>query len=267
MTSAWRTFDCPGSRQRWRYLDDGRIEIDGEGTPEWEEWPPLVNQYRDHIRAASDATGVPEIYIATIMALETRGRSVCLTPGGKICEGPSCTCSGAEGCGAMAIMAHIASALLGRSVTCQEMMADVGLAARAGAEGLKVCMQKYGDDLPKIAVCYNAGKIKCGTGSTFGTIKEACPDPRGWGVVVGCVYSSSDAGDGRCAPSVKYPAAGTAPYVCTSEYPRTAIRFYNAALRHYQGGVISSLSSWLQKLIVLGSGILTGWTLANEFRK
>jgi hypothetical protein len=255
MPSEWHTFDCPGSTQRWRYLEDGRIEIDGEGAPEWPTWPELVNDHQPHIQAAAKVTGVPELYIATIMAMETRGRSICLRPSGGICEGPGCTCSGAEGCGAMAIMAHVASALLGQPVTCQNMMADVGLAARAGAEGLKVCRERFGDDFPKIAVCYNASKIKCGRGFTFGPIKEACPDPRGWGVVVGCVYSSADDGSGRCAPSVRYPEPGTSPYVCTSEYPRTAIRFYNAALKHYSGAAAPSVGDELiRNLLMFGIG-------------
>ena len=138
MPSEWVKFDCAGSSRRWRYLEDGRVEIEGEGTPAWPSWPDGVNQRRSLIQSSADKYGVPEEYIAAIMALETRGNNVCRTRSGGICYGPGpCNCISGEGCGLMAVMGSTASNILGRGVTCAQLMADEQLAVDAGAAYLK----------------------------------------------------------------------------------------------------------------------------------
>jgi hypothetical protein len=268
MPSEWRSFDCPGAHNRWRYLDDGRVEIEGEGTPAWPSWPEGVNQRRGLIEAASRKHGVPEEYIAAIMALETRGNNVCRTKAGGLCYGPGpCDCISGEGCGLMAVMGTTASNVLGRGVNCAMLMADEELAVDAGAAYLKYNLDKYGDFL-HAAVAYNAGSVKCGRGRVFPGRAEYCPDPGGWGVVVGCVYSNQDYGE-RCAPA-QIPSNGA--YVCTSEYPRTAARMLNAAVEHYLGRRITPDQPDVpvgeplgtgEKLFIMGLGAVGGYALVE----
>jgi hypothetical protein len=268
MPSEWRSFDCPGARNRWRYLDDGRVEIEGEGTPAWPSWPDGVNQRRHLIQAASAKYDVPEEYVAAIMALETRGNNVCRTKAGGICYGPGpCDCISGEGCGLMAVMGTTASNILGRGVSCAQLMADEELAVEAGTAYLKYNLDKYGDFI-HAAVAYNAGSVKCGRGRVFPGRYEYCPDPGGWGVVVGCVYSGQDFGE-RCAPA-QLPQYGA--YVCTSEYPRTAARMLNAAVEHYLGkrispdepGPVDELPlNTGEKIVLMAAGAIAGWSIVE----
>lgn len=232
MDTTWKTFNCPGSTRRWRYLPDGRVEIGGEGVPERTDWPakisterrPLVEQF-----AAKHA--LPAAWLATIMAMETRGETVCRTLGPGLCYGPTCTdCLSSEGAGLMATKPATATAMLGRPVSARELMRDDAVAVDAGAAYLRYQLGRYESDFVKAAVGYNAGSVRCGQGKTYdpeGGQHEPCPDPGGWGVIVGCVYSAR--GGPNCAPS----PSGRGPYICTSDYARNAIRFLNAAVRYY----------------------------------
>ncbi len=234
--SDWQQFACAGARNRWRYLADGRIEIDGVGTPEL-DWPQDVNRWRGLIESSAAKHGVPPAWIAAIMAQETGGRAVCLDAANpsRVCYG-ACQCVQNEGAGVMAMLPSTATGLAGRKVTSQELMDNTALAIDLGTKFLKSNLDRYNGDYLHAAVSYNAGRVKCGRGSTFvpagaGWPREPCPDT-GWGVVFGCVYANKKYGD-RCQAS----STGVKPYVCSTDYPRRAIESQNAARHHFEGRI------------------------------
>lgn len=235
MPSDWISFDCPESRKRWRYLDDGLIEIEGEGSPAM-AWPSKVNEWRDLIEAAAAKHQVPPVWVAATMAMETGGRNLCLnkTPPPAVC-GPPCACVQNEGAGVMAMLPSTASGLAGRSVSSQELMDDPPLAIDLGVKLLANLLDKYNDDYVKAAVAYNAGSVRCGRGKVFvpagaGWPREPCPDT-GWGVIFGCVYTDKKYGP-RCQPST----TGFKAYVCSTVYPQRAIESQNASRQHFENG-------------------------------
>jgi hypothetical protein len=240
--SDWWQFDCPSSARKWRYRDDGFIELDDGSIPMYPRWPESVNQYRQQIEEAAAKWDFPPEWIAATMARETGGRSVCL-PGKHGCTGPNCrhaggvcegvcsSCSGAEGCGLMAVMPR-------PDVTCLDMMSDPAVAIDRGCWAMDQCRRllgdHYGNEYLHLALCHNAWLRKrpdgswynkCGRGSYKG---QTCPDPQQWGVVVGCIKYGSDLGP-RCAP------AEGGGYVCSTEYAQTAVEFHNAALVGFLG--------------------------------
>ncbi len=231
--AGWQDFGCSGSARRWRQLENGMIEIEGQGTPlAARAWPTKVNERAESIGRWAAHYEVPEPYVAAIMALETAGENVCRTAAGGLCHGGDCECVSGEGCGVMATLpATYQLALeLDHRPTCSEIMSDEDQAVRAGTAYLKMLLDKYDGDFVKAAVAYNAGSVRCGRGKTWGSQypKQECPDPSDWGVVVGCVYG--DQQGALCAPTT---VDGTPPYVCTNDYPGTAIRWLNSALQNY----------------------------------
>ena len=238
----WQKFNCPGSVRQWRQLDDWRIEYAGEGMPVWSNWPSKVNERAPLIEASAAKYGVPAVYIAAIMALETRGENVCIVLPWKICYSPDCPCVNNEGCGLMATLRWTADGALGRprgTTTCRELMTNLQTAVDAGTAYLKDCLERNGWDFVKAGVAYNAGSVRCGRGSTpkitkkDGTVVRRRPLPdTGWGVIVGGGWSDKSYG-ARCAPA--QPGYNHKAYVCTSEYPKTVGRILNAALINYAG--------------------------------
>jgi len=236
MDASWRKFSCPGSSRSWRYLPDGRIELQGEGVVSG-PWPEHVNDWRDLIEASALVNEVPAAWVAAIMAKETGGRNVCLDadalPGYRACSAP-CRCVQNEGAGLMATLPATASSMMGQRVTSQQLLNEPATAIEAGVRYLRYQLDRYGGDFVQAAVAYNAGSVRCGRGSTFrpaGTDwpKEPCPD-LGWGVVFGCVYANAKYGE-RCVPS----STGVKSYVCSTDYPRLAIHAQNAAREHFEG--------------------------------
>ncbi|MBW2673159.1 MAG: transglycosylase SLT domain-containing protein [Deltaproteobacteria bacterium] len=236
MDASWRKFSCPGSVKSWRYLTDGRIQLQDEGVVS-SPWPERVNDWRQLIEASALVNEVPAAWVAAIMAKETGGRNVCLDadalPGYKACSAP-CRCVQNEGAGLMATLPATASSMMGQAITSQQLLGDPALAIEAGTRYLSYQLNRYGGDFVQAAVAYNAGSVKCGRGSTFrpaGTSwpKEPCPD-LGWGVVFGCVYANAKYGE-RCVPS----STGVKSYVCSTDYPRQAIHLQNAAREHFEG--------------------------------
>lgn len=237
MTTEWRSFNAYGcnSSRSWRYLDDGRIEIEGLGMPD-RSWPAGVDHYLPLLQKWSDHYGVPVAQAAAIMALETGGTNVCRTSSGT-CTGANCTCVSGEGCGPMATMPGTVKLVVGLDHTpsCNEIMGNEDMAVQAGVGFLKMQLDRY-QDFVAAAVGYNAGSVKCGAGKTWGSSypKQSCPDPEGWGVVVGCMYGSRSGS--LCVPS---QVDGTPPFICTSNYPHTAATFLNAAIGHLGGEPIT----------------------------
>jgi hypothetical protein len=216
-SNLWSTFACPGTARRWRILPDLRIEIEGHGSP-IQPWPKGVDQWSDLIALKAAEYSVPAYWIAAIMALETAGQpGLCL----KTSDG---SCSTREGMGLMAMLLSTANTLAGRTVTEEELLNDYDLQIDLGAKLIAQLSDKYQGDYVKVAIGYNAGSVRCGSGNTFQQPKEPCP-PTPWGVVMGCIRTSR-AINSYCAPSTVDPAK----FACPVNYPQVAIGTHNAAL-------------------------------------
>lgn len=213
----WVSFDCSGSK-RWRYLADGRAEIEGEGSPVL-SWPAAVDQWHEPVERAAAQFGVPAAWIAAIMAIESGGKA------GQCRKKADGTCSSSEGVGLMAIMAATATIMAGRPVSSQELLTNNELNIELGSKYLKYHLDQYGGDPVKASVGYNAGKVRCGQGTVFGPSDELCPRTD-WNVVEGCVTAPRDYQDLVCAPSSE--EAGK--YVCSIDRPRQFIKALNAAI-------------------------------------
>lgn len=230
----WLQFDCAGAVHRWRYHDDGRIEVEGRGIEE-ASWPSAVNQWRPLIEASADRNALPSAWVASTMAQETGGRSVCLSATTLGACGAPCECVPNEGAGLMATLPMTASSMMGRKVSSQQLLDDPELAIEAGTRYLKYQLDRYDGEFVHAAVGYNAGSVKCGRGGVFVPAgkdwpKQRCPDT-GWGIVFGCVYADRKYGT-RCAPSG--PGAPK-PYICSTNYAGRAVQMQNAARTHYEG--------------------------------
>lgn len=234
VASVWQSFDCPGSTRRWRYDDQGFIEVEGVGTPML-AWPDQIERWRPLIEQSAAKYGIPAAWVASTMAQETGGRNVCLDASNpsRACS-PPCNCVQNEGAGVMAMQPSTASGLAGRSVTSQELLDNPALAIDLGAKLIAANVDKYHGEFVHAALSYNAGSVRCGRGQTFVPSgrdwpREPCPDT-GWGVIMGCVYTDRQYGD-RCGPS----STGVKPYVCSTDYPMHAIEAQNAARVHFDG--------------------------------
>jgi len=271
MPSEWRSYGCPESTKRWRYLDDGRIEVEGTGTPE-ASWPGGVEFWRPHIEAAAKKYGIPPAWVAATMAQETGGRNVCLGLDNRVCYAP-CQCDPGEGAGVMAMLPSTATILAGRKITSQDLLNDPVLAIDLGAKLIRTNLDLENGEYMRAALRYNAGSVRCGRGSTFIPAaykgvwpKESCPDT-GWGVVMGCIYSDKKYGT-RCAPS----QSGTKAYVCSTDYPSRVVETQNAARRYFEGSIPTetpppalAASSPSGNLAFALAGVLAGWAAMSYF--
>jgi len=216
----WVSFDCAGSK-RWRLLSDGKIEIEGEGSPA-SRWPTAVDQWKQSVVHHSSTYNIPPAWVAAIMSIESGGnKDACrrTASGG---------CSTREGVGLMALMPGTALSMAGRPVSQDELKSNPDLSVALGTKYFKMGLDAHGGDPVKASVQYNAGRVVCGHGRTWvpdGNMpREDCPTTD-WNVVEGCVTSARSYGS-RCAPSTLEPGK----YVCTIDRPREFIMALNAAV-------------------------------------
>jgi len=218
----WTSFDCSSTTRRWRELDNGKIEVEGLGTPV-RAWPEKVNSWSNIIEDKAAKYNVPASWIAAIMAIESGGETnVCYKIGGQ--------CSTADGAGLMAVLSYTANGLIGRPVGPHEMMSDPDLAVDLGTMLIRRLIDRDGEDFLKVAIGYNAGSVKCSYGSSGTTVKdgygekESCPQTP-WGVRMGCVRTSK-AINQYCGSSSVKPGY----YNCPVDYPGNAVKSLNAAV-------------------------------------
>jgi hypothetical protein len=162
------------------------------------------------IRASASKYQIPAAWLAAIMALESGGKP------GLCARLPDGTCAQNEGAGLMAILPSTASLLAGRGVSSQELLSNNALSIDLGAKYLRQNLDANVGDFVRAAVAYNAGSVRCGTGSTWrpsGSSLPKFPCPTTWNVIMGCVDVPMGSGN-----------------VVSNDYPRAAIRFLNAAL-------------------------------------
>lgn len=214
------SYYCKESTRGWRYLADGRVEVQ-DGPSQAYTWPKRVNDWAALIADKAHKHGIPAVWVATIMAIESGGRpDVCYRPGGA-----GSPCSTADGAGLMAMLQSTATSYAGRPVTLQELMDDPDLAVDLGAKMIRHLSDTHAGDFMKVALAYNAGSIRCAAGSSGSTVqspKEPCP-PTGWGVKMGCVRTKYSGP--YCVPSTVSPGMN----VCPNDYPGRAAAALSAA--------------------------------------
>jgi hypothetical protein len=178
MPSAWLTSGC--SDQAFRILDNGAVEIDGQGIPT-KPLPPAVLGWKDLVGRVAAKEGFPAHWIAGVMALESGGNPNAGSP------------AGAQGL--LQLMPATARALAGRTLGPGEIL-DPELNVTLGARLLAKLSKRYNGNLVQVFFAYNAGSALCGAGVSHGYGNPAdkgnpC-SPNVWNVVADC-YSSSQA--------------------------------------------------------------------------
>lgn len=199
MPTEWRTFDQCNATEKWRYLDDGHIEIAGRGVPT-RPWPAAMDQWHDVVNAAATKWGVPPAWIAATIMHESVGKQNSCFPcsaSPRGCESSPDGCDHGDGFGLMALLTSTASKLAGRSVSADELRSDPLLNVDLGTQylraGLDASQQHFGaDDIVWAGVAYNAGSVRC--------TSAECPQD-GYGVVYGCIVGASGE-----RISTRYPA-------------------------------------------------------------
>jgi hypothetical protein len=168
--SAWVSPPCSGTSARWRYLENGQIEIDGLGVPT-RSLPPGVEQWRPKIVLYAAKYRVSPHQIAAEMAFESGGDPNARSPSnarGLMQLMPS---TGAEW-----------ASRIGRPISSpDELFTNPDLNLEAGVAYLAYQMGRYKDFL-LAATAYNAGSVKCmsdpkvAAKCTTGSFWDMCTD-------------------------------------------------------------------------------------------
>jgi len=135
---------------RWRYLDDGHMELEGHGVVTPSKWPSGVSKWKPQIAAASAKYRVPEHWIASIMGVESGGKEGALSSAGAI--------------GLMQLMPATGRSLaknIGHPITFDSELYEPGLNVELGVAYLADLLKRYGGDFMSAAVGYNAGSVIC----------------------------------------------------------------------------------------------------------
>lgn len=163
LPSGWFDSGC-GTGPRARWLPNGRIEIEGEGTPT-KELSNQIPKWMPTIQEMATKYGVPASLIAGIMMTESAGQ-----PYAK-----SYCCYGLMG-----FLPKTASSYAGRTVTGNELQDDPKLSIELGAKMLAALMNQYKGNVIKVATSYNAGGPYC-------TPAKGCSTVNRWGMRADCV--------------------------------------------------------------------------------
>jgi soluble lytic murein transglycosylase-like protein len=174
--SQWTTFPCTPVRARWRYWEDGRIEVDGMGFPiaaksagSRDPWSPKVALWKEPIASFGAQYGVPEHWIAAIMAFESGGQAAAKSPAGAIGLMQITPATGR----AWANMIH-------RPLSSTDELADPLLNIELGVAGLASLLKGVKGDFVAAAAGYNAGTDKFGQPHC---LKPLDTRPGYWGVL------------------------------------------------------------------------------------
>jgi hypothetical protein len=188
MTSPWMTGGQGGPS--FRLLDDGYVEIEGQGTPT-RKLPQAVKQWAPEIYAAQAATGIPAHIIAGVVGLESGGNPNIISADG--------------GWGLM----QITDPSLKKGYSKAEVL-DPATNVMIGARVLRSAWDRYGGNLVKVLVSFNAGGAYPGGGC-----QARDPDTKK------CVS--------RCTPN-QWNLVGACSNGKTLDYPGIIIGYANDAL-------------------------------------
>jgi hypothetical protein len=215
MPSDWKSGPCATtSTPRWRYWEDGRIEVESVGFPKGPQPKAIAGaaKWMPMILAASAKYKIPPHWIGSIMAIES---------GGKVDACSPCSACCGEGCCAHGLM----QTTLG---TGQAMAKRLGLPVPSGAQ-----MRSNGELSIALGVRYLSGLLTdeqgfIGKNLTKGDFVIASAAYNAGGVKCGVVNKRDAAGNviGPCAGSSRWNMVMD----CTSEYPMWGIGYVNDAV-------------------------------------
>lgn len=161
--SVWFDSGCGGPRARW--LPDGRVEVEGQGSYAT-KLPKAVPQWFGEVNKAAAKYDVPAQLVVGVLATESSGNPKALSYAGAA--------------GLMQLMPDTANDLAGRTVPLNELLNDTALNIDLGTKFVRELWDRYKGNPIKIAAAYNAGSVKCGA-------PGKCPTgPNQWNVITDC---------------------------------------------------------------------------------
>jgi hypothetical protein len=174
----WIQFPCSGTPEaRWRYLDNGQIEVEGLGVPTG-SWNHGIDKWHDNILYFGGKYGVPAYQLAGII------RGECPSGDAQGCCSPCNACPGMKNCGlccAYGLMqltlgtAQSVAKGLGLPIPSAGDLFDPAVSLELGTKYFSDLLKRYNGDFVSAAVGYNAGSVKCG-GCSSGTFWNVCTD-------------------------------------------------------------------------------------------
>ena len=165
--SQWYSSGCGGSKARW--IERGRIEIEGDGVVS-KPVPEAVKKWAPDIIASAKAEKLWPSFVAGFMSTESGGNQFA----------KSFCCYGLMG-----FLPATASWVAGRKITPDDLLYNPKLNIQLGAKLIATLMDKYSNNMIKVAASYNAGSVKCGA-------PKKCPDaPNRWNVVSDCAQGKA----------------------------------------------------------------------------
>jgi len=202
MSSEWMIGGQGGPR--FRLLDDGHIEIEGQGTPQL-PLPPAVNQWAPQIYAAQEKYNLPAHFIAAVVAIESMGNPNIVSKDG--------------GMGLM----QITSPSLKAGYT-KEQLLDPGTNVMIGTKLLRSLWDREKGNIVRTLASYNAGSARCCASClTHDLATKACLlpcPPNQWNLVAAPTCTKTDKATKTCLACK------------TLDYPGLVIAFANDALVH-----------------------------------
>lgn len=168
VSSGWYNSGC-GTGPRARWLPNGLIEIEGEGTPfkspEGNAFSKDVIPWFDLIAKMAVKYDVPAHLVAGIMSTESGGKQQAHT---------SCCY------GLMGLFPPTAKTMAGRTVSPDELLNNPALNIELGTKFISYLLKKYDGNFIKVATAYNSGGAYCSPA-------KSCTTTNRWGMRADCV--------------------------------------------------------------------------------
>jgi hypothetical protein len=185
----WISFPCSTVAARWRYLDDGKIEVEGMGTPT-RPWRPAVNKWTALLNTYADRYGLPRPWVAAIARGEGYSdpkacspcKSCSLEKRGACCHQHLLHPKGCTDCCAYGLMQLIRPTAVSQAkvlgLPSDFDIWDPETNIALGVSYLRGQVDQY-KDFVHAATAYNAGSIKCTstTASYWGVLTDGSAYP------------------------------------------------------------------------------------------
>lgn len=186
----WVSSPC-NPKARYRYTDQGRIEVEGEGVVKMPQWPEEIEDFRPLIEVAADANGISRALLAGLVATESGGKFGVMSPEGRL--------------GLTQIPRELAKMVANpdfpQDKTPVDELHDSEIMQPAwnlmhGAKALAYFLATKELNLIAALAMYDHGEVLCDP-------NPACPATR-WGVWTGCDYIDQVIGFTNLAVDVGY---------------------------------------------------------------
>jgi len=185
----WIASPC-NPQARYRYTDEGRIEVESEGVLKMPEWPTAVDDFRELIEVAADANGISRALLAGLVATESGGVAAVQSATGRL--------------GLTQIPAQLAAVVANPNFpvdTTPVPLEDYQILQPSwnlfhGAKLLAHYLETKDNNLVAALAMYDHGQVLCDA-------NPACPTNR-WGVWTECDYVDQVVGFTNLAVDVGY---------------------------------------------------------------